>query len=194
MSENNAAKTTQEPNQLEAQLELENLGVQELVVKAKELGIIVKTTDKSELIAAIIEAGVSVSSDKTEAGMQVGLHSKTDEAKALIQSARNAIVTNEQNGKYFNCFLKNQAGVKYRVRLPGVPVSAASLPRVLDIISTLPDGSQEETIKELKEHPENFKQPLLVRVRKKTGERTYQQFVMLYIERKSTQNVATTEL
>lgn len=190
-----ATKKTETKSELETSLELQEMNIEELVAKAKELGVVLKTTDKSAIIDEIIAAGVQGKSEALESGTLLSLHTRTEEAAELVRSARQAIVNNEQGGQYFTVFLKNINGEKYSNRIPGVRLSEARVPAILDLVCTVPDGSQDAILEEFKASPENFKQPLLVRVRRpnKAAGQGFQNFVMLYLERKPATSTAQSE-
>jgi hypothetical protein len=166
-------------------LTLKNMQLEELHEKAKALNIAVNGLDRSELIEAIITAAAE-RGDEVEPGMLFSLHSRTDAAKEIIKSARNIIVQNEMGGTRFKLFLKNQQGSLYSSTTTGCKITnPANLARIMDAISALPDGSQEQTLRDFQETPDLFETPLLVLQSRRQEDDTYRSFVMLYLKKKT---------
>lgn len=173
----------EQSNTLESALRFQEMSLDELRTEAVKLGIQLQTTDKADIIDALIAAGVQQPAT-AEAGFLVSLHSRTDEAKATIIQARNVILKNEQAGKVFSLFLKNQEGSFYTQRTAGCRLSPERMDDILAIVSPLPDGTQDAVLAELKATPEKFEQPLLVRLRRRNQDGSYGSYVMLYVKRK----------
>lgn len=170
-------------NQLESALRFQNMSLDELRVEAERLGVVLQTTDHGEIIDQLIAASVE-RPEKAEAGILISLHSRDAEAKETILKARNVIVQNEQAGKSFSMFLKNQEGSFYTQRAAGCRISNERLNDVLRIVSPLPDGSQDATLKQLRAAPESFEDPVLVRLRRRNQDGTYSSYVMLYLKKR----------
>jgi hypothetical protein len=170
-------------NELATALKFQEMSLEELKVEADKLGVKLRTTDKAEVIEALITASVQ-RPETAKPGMLISLHSQDDEALKTIVAARNVILQNTQAGKFFSLFLKNKEGDFYTQRAAGCKVSPERLESVLKIVTALPDGSQDEILQELKTQPEAFDEPLLVRVQRRNADGTYRHYVMLYVKHK----------
>lgn len=168
---------------------LQQLNFTSLKDKAAEVGAkISETMDQGEVIDAIVakmtEAPDSETEMKVEHGHLFSLHSRTDDAKHLIKNVRNYILANREAGVWFNLFLKNRDGDSYSRRVPGVRCTPGNMKSVLDIITPLPDGSQDKILNEFKQDPSSFKDPVLVMMRRRTKYDRYMNYVMLYLQRR----------
>lgn len=160
-------------------LELASLDMDQLRLVAEQRKVQLRATDKAGMIDEIIAASVETP-NAVEAGTLISLHSKTDKAKQTIAAIRNAQMVNQEGGITWSLFLKNKEGTFYYNKgVPGVVLSNERKQDIYEILSPLPDGSQDALIQEFKDHPENFKDPVLVRV-----SRTQLSFCMLYLSRK----------
>jgi hypothetical protein len=169
---------------LEEALRFQTMSLDELRDEANRLGVrLEKGAAQSEIIDALIAASVEQPAT-AESGILVSLHSQTEEARNLIVAARNVILQNEQAGKTFSMFLRNREGSFYTQRAPGCRLSMERLGAILDIATPLPDGSQEEALTGVQEHPEQWENPLLVRVRRRNSDGSYSNYVMLYLKKK----------
>ena len=68
--------------------------------------------------------------------------------------------------------------------MPGVRLTLNKIERVLELVTLLPDGSQNEVFEEFKTSPEKFPDPLLVHMRRRNGDGSFSNYVMFYIKRK----------
>lgn len=167
-------------------LELAELNMEQLREQAELRGVKLKSTDKAGMIDELISASVE-SPTEAQPGVLVSLHSRTDEAKALIKKVRNIMVKNEEGGKTFTLFLKNREGTFYNQKgMPGCRVSEENIDKIWAILSPLPDGSQDALLKDFRANPSKYEQPLLVRVVRKQSEgpRDTTSYVMLYLKLK----------
>lgn len=160
----------------------------ELLAEAKQAGITVSTTNKEELIELLTRSPVNTAGQEGEFGFLISLHSRTDEAKALIQEARDNIFRNEDSGQrgQVRMLLKNNNdGKLYTQQAPGVRVTQLStIQRIVNCIALTTDGSQEEIFSQLKNDPEGFEDVILVRLRRRGDGDNFVNFVMLYARRK----------
>lgn len=167
--------------------------LEQLVKRARSLGVEMEEgDDKSDLIEAIIEASMDQVSGNTvseagevETGMLFSIHSRTDEAKALIKAARNAILANEKANppRTFSLFLRDRNQDLYDRTAPGVRVSREKLPQVLDLVSLPPNGTQDEQFEAFKNNPDGYQDPLLVRLRRRNSDGSFGTYIMLYVRK-----------
>ena len=175
---------TTEGNALDAALRLQGMSLDELKAEAQRLGVQLQTTDKADIINEMISAATAIGTD-AKPGMLVSLHSRTAEAEEIVLAARNVIVQNKAAGKYFNLFLKNQKGSFYTQRVPGCRLTPERIADVLNAVQTLPDGSQETLVQQLRDHPEAFQDTWLVLMtRFNATTQKWNSFVMLYLREK----------
>jgi hypothetical protein len=172
-------------------IEMQSWEQDQLLAKAKELGVQVEeSADASDVIAAIVDAQTTAESVSTspEVGHLVSLHSRNDDAKALILAARNRIHANTDANRRAKLFLQDRNGNFYNRQAEFVRVSRERMDQVLSIVTPLPDGSQDELIQEYRDNPETFQDPLLVRLRRRNGDKeTFGHYVMLYLRKKQAQ-------
>jgi len=165
-------------------LELASLTTEQLREQARLRKVTLTSNDKADMIDEIISAGVEQPT-AAKAGSLISLHSRTDEAKALINAARNVMTKNEAGKKTFTLFLQSREGQFYNQKfVPGCRVSPERLQDVIAITSPLPDGSQNELLVDVVEHPEKYEEPLLVRLPRRNQDGSSAQYVMLYIKLK----------
>lgn len=176
-------KTNANMGELENALRFQKMSLDELRVEATRLGVVLSTTDHGEIIDALIAASVEKPAT-AKAGTLVSLHSRDERARDIILRARNVILQNEQAGKTFSLFLKNREGSFYTQRAAGCKISLERLQDVLSIVSPLPDGSQTEMLTALAQNPEQFEEPILVRMRRRNDDGSYSNYCMLYVKEK----------
>lgn len=170
--------------------ELLEVSLEELKNRAKELGVEIAEKDKAEIIEAVIEKTASMnttsaSAQEIQPGVLFALHSRDEEAKELIQQARSRIVANELANRRFQLLLRNKEGEMYTRTVPGVRVSEKRLPAVLRLLVLPPGGAQNEELNNFRENPDQYEQPVLVRVRRRNKDGSTGNYVMLYVRKKS---------
>lgn len=177
-------------------LALQEMTAEQLLAKAEELGVeLQETAEQSEMIDAL---AAKISNDaepevetEVEHGSLFSMHSRTDAAKALIRRARNKVYANKEAGVEFDLFVKNRNGDSYQRRAPGVQLRQQNIEKVLDLVTPLEDGSQDEMFAEFKASPENFRPPVLVLITRRTQQGTYPSYIMLYLRRNQENLVET---
>lgn len=181
----NQNKNSDSSNQVDRALRWQEMSLEALHQEAEALGVTLQDqAEKADVIDALLNASTEIP-EQAEPGHLISLHSRTDEAKALVLKARNIIVQNEQAGKTHSLFLQNREGNFYKqTNVPGARCNPETLARVLEIASPLPDGSQNALIADLKAHPENYETPLVVRMRRKNADDSYSSYCMIYCKKK----------
>lgn len=175
--------------------ELLELPIEKLKERAKTLGIKLKRgATKASVIEALVMASMTEAEAKAkvqqepEAGVLLALHSRTEDAKALIRQANQRITMNQHLSppRVFTLFLRNREGELYTRTVPGVRISKERLPAVLRLVVLPPDESQNKILEDFKKNPQEYEQPVLVRVARRNKDGSVRSYVMLYLRRTST--------
>lgn len=184
MPQTNTNTNQNNDSDVERALRWQEMSLEDLHSEAEKLGIELKDqAEKADIIDALLSASTETP-DTAEPGVLISLHSRDDSAKALVLTARNIILQNEEAGKTFSLFLQNKEGNFYKqTNVPGARIQPATLQKVLAIVSPLPDGSQSEVLAELRSNPSAFDEPLVVKMRRRNADNTYNSYVMLYVKR-----------
>lgn len=209
MPPKNIAKSTTSDNvsaspvnttDIEKALALQDMSLQELLAKAKALGVKVSSTEKQDVIAAII-AGAS-DQQVVRNGYLVALHTRDDRALAVVKKAQAAIVQNRDAGqRMLELMLFNpKTGEHYTQRAFGakIELDSVNIPDLQHACSLAGDGElnqkQNEVIRKFQEDPSAFAELAVVRVQRQdqnNPQRT-NNFVMLYIRERGARVAATT--
>lgn len=177
-------KTNPKNDVFDAALKFQEMTLEQLRSKAKEMGVDIQSNDRSEVIDELIAASVKLP-EEAKPGFLVSMHSRTPEAAELVIDVRNRILSNQQAKVRKTLFLKNSKGASYTQSAPGIRITTPEgLKRVLDILTLTPDGSQEAEIAALRETPELFETPWLVYLRRTNSDGSARNYVMLYVKRK----------
>lgn len=178
-------------------LELHEESLDSLLERVKALGVQIKgSEDKASIIEVLVEAlmnneasgGTTMASQEPNSGILIALHSRDEQAKALIRQANERITMNQHMSppRLFRLLLRNKDGELYSRTVPGVRLSKERLPAVLRIVVLPPDESQNKILEDFKASPEHYEQPVLVRVARRNKDGSVRSYVMLYLQRKST--------
>lgn len=187
-------QATATDNPLDQLMELQEKSAPELLKQAQSMGIEV---DPAATEAQLIEAISAASSDEEEEahaptpGTLISLSSPTVEDKQFMRTVRDAIQQNEQARKFVKAFLTNRDGRPYSRNYPCVEVKKA-LPRVMNLVKLVPDGSQDEMWNDFKANPDDFETPVLILRGSYRGGQYSGRYVMLYLRRKQGRIAAVT--
>jgi hypothetical protein len=117
---------------------------------------------------------------------------KTESAAQIMRKARNKILANQKNKMFTTLFQKNREGNSYTRRVPYVRLTLQNINKVLDLTSPLSDGSQDQVLKDFRQDPSQFQEPMLILKRSLNRDGSTGLYVMLYLERKEGETVEQT--
>lgn len=175
---------------------LYDMSTEELRGKASALGVVVsEDANHVDVLDAVVEA-VQAEDGTTETthGTILSIRTtfddaqKSEDAKSLVTTARDRILQAQRQKNYTTMFLADKNGKHYTQRAPYIRMKPETVQRVLDLVTLLPDGSQDQLVADFKATPEQFNEPVLVLVTRRVGEQ-FRPFVMLYIDRKVNKKV-----
>ena len=175
---------------------LHDMTTEELLGKASALGLTVKDdANHTDVLGAIVEAvqAEEVTNEATH-GTILSIRTtfddaqKSEDAKSLVTTARDRILQAQRQKNYTTMFLADKVGKHYTQRAPYIRMKPETVQQVLDLVTLLPDGSQDQLVADFKAAPEQFNEPVLVLVTRRLGEQ-FRPFVMLYIDRKVSKKV-----
>jgi hypothetical protein len=175
---------------------LQDMTTEELLGKASALGLTVKEdANHTDVLDAIVEAvQAEDATNETTHGTILSIRTtfddaqKSEDAKSLVTTARDRILQAQRQKNYTTMFLADKNGKHYTQRAPYIRMKPETVQRVLDLVTLLPDGSQDQLVADFKAAPEQFNEPVLVLVTRRLGEQ-FRPFVMLYIDRKVSKKV-----
>lgn len=183
-------KNSNQEDNLEAVMALHQLGMEELLVKAQEVGVqLDEAIEKEDAIDRIVEAmenNREAQNEQDAAGVCISLRThwegdedKSEAAAALVKAARERILKHQRGGLFTTIYQRNREGSMYTLNLPFTRLTPEKLDQVLNICTPL-DEEQEQVIADFRDNPDSFNAPMLV-YRRRPDKRAY---VMLYLERK----------
>jgi hypothetical protein len=193
---NTAQQSSNSTSDIERSLKLQEMSLTDLLAEAKRLGVKVTSTDKSDVIAALIQ-GPSL--DVVRNGFLIALNTQTPERTALVKRINQAITQNiDARARRVECTLYNSVSKDYYVAsYPGVPVlhDSPNLAAIQDATSFSGENEANDelnkVVQEFRDDPSMFETMALVRVTRNLDGRP-QNFAMLYVRKAGKRPDATT--